>query len=95
MTCPVLPAGTLAKYGLTQKQYEYMWKLHKGLCWICNRPPKKVRLNIDHDHVTGRVRGLLCFRCNKFLVGRHRVGLLLHKAASYVDSTFDGRKVCV
>lgn len=32
-----------------------------GLCAICKRPKK---LNVDHDHKTGEIRGLLCSRCN-------------------------------
>lgn len=42
-------------------------------CAICERPESsfKRRLNVDHNHRTGQVRGLLCYRCNKFIVGRH------------------------
>jgi len=36
-------------------------------CWICGRPPKTRRLHIDHDHRTGKVRGLLCHSCNRRL----------------------------
>jgi hypothetical protein len=35
-----------------------------GVCAICGNPPKTRRLHIDHDHKTGKVRGLLCHRCN-------------------------------
>lgn len=37
------------------------------VCAICGGKPKTRRLHIDHDHKTGRVRGLLCYRCNRFL----------------------------
>lgn len=45
----------------------------KGLCGLCQRPESsfKMRLAVDHNHKTGQVRGLLCYRCNKFIVGRH------------------------
>jgi hypothetical protein len=59
------------KYGIDIETYERMLRAQDGVCAICRRPPKTVRLNVDHDHKTGRVRGLLCFRCNKFQVGRH------------------------
>ena len=38
-----------------------------GVCAICGNPPKTRGLSIDHDHKTGAVRGLLCFRCNRAL----------------------------
>ena len=42
-------------------------------CGICQKPESgfKMRLAVDHNHKTGLVRGLLCYRCNKFVVGRH------------------------
>lgn len=46
---------------------------HGNQCAICkkHRSEFKNNLSVDHAHRTGRIRGLLCFRCNKFLVGRH------------------------
>ena len=44
-----------------------------GCCAICRKKETefKCRLSVDHNHKTGQVRGLLCYRCNKFIVGRH------------------------
>jgi hypothetical protein len=53
------------QYGLTVEQYEAMLKEQHGLCAICQKPPKKRRLDVDHDHADGHVRQLLCERCNK------------------------------
>ena len=60
-----------ADYGMTIEQYDEMIKEQKGLCAICGRKPQKggnqfVKnfLVIDHDHKTGKVRGLLCSECN-------------------------------
>ncbi len=38
----------------------------KELCALCGR---KQKLSVDHDHVSGEVRGLLCNRCNRRLAG--------------------------
>ena len=80
-------------YGITLRQYRKMLKRQKGVCAVCGKPPKKVSLNVDHDHETDRVRGLLCFFCNKKIVGRHHNGKLLRAAADWVDSDFDGRHI--
>lgn len=37
------------------------------VCAICGAKPKTRKLHLDHDHKTGRVRGLLCHRCNRSL----------------------------
>ncbi len=49
--------------------------LQNRCCAICGKDEKsfKHRLNVDHNHKTGQVRGLLCYRCNKFIVGRHNL----------------------
>lgn len=52
------------KYGITEEIYRQMIKDQRGLCKICKRPPGKVRLSVDHDHKTEKVRGLLCGPCN-------------------------------
>jgi len=57
-------------YGITVQQYEHLFTTQNGLCAICGQPESSVldgkikRLAVDHDHVTGKVRGLLCGRCN-------------------------------
>lgn len=53
------------RYGISIEQYEKMAEKQKGLCFICeNLPRKGYRLSVDHDHITGQVRGLLCNECN-------------------------------
>ena len=41
-------------------------------CAICEKPRSafKKNLAIDHNHKSGKIRGLLCYRCNKFILGR-------------------------
>ena len=52
--------------------YESLLEAQGGVCAICGRPERRMsrvggvvrRLAVDHDHVTGQVRGLLCHDCN-------------------------------
>lgn len=49
------------RYGLTSEQIDQLSMLQNGKCKICNKKSWSV---VDHDHVTGLVRGLLCQGCN-------------------------------
>lgn len=82
------------KYGLTLAQYNEMLRLQNGRCKLCGRKPKRI-LHVDHDHFTGRVRGLLDYYCNRRVIGRHRFPEVLERAAAYLRSTFDGRALVV
>lgn len=53
-----------SKYGLTEEQYETKKKLQGQRCAICNQVKN---LCVDHNHKTGRIRGLLCHNCNTAL----------------------------
>jgi len=59
----------MKKYGLTPKDYDVMYEKQKGCCDICRRHQSefKNRLAVDHDHETGKIRGLLCMVCNTHL----------------------------
>ena len=62
------PKARLQRYGLTQEIYKSMLLEQQGLCQMCKNPPKSSRpLVIDHDHKTKKVRGLLCYGCNRVL----------------------------
>lgn len=60
----------IARYGMTVEDHDAMLAAQDGVCAICGNPPDPdgvraaSRLHIDHDHATGRVRGLLCNLCN-------------------------------
>ena len=51
-------------YGLSLAEIEAMVEAQGGLCAVCGKRPAK---HVDHDHATGRVRGVLCFQCNAAL----------------------------
>lgn len=61
------------KHGLTLKQYEAMAEKQFHRCAICGDYETRanqggiMNLNVDHDHDTGKIRGLLCNRCNRVL----------------------------
>jgi hypothetical protein len=65
--------NTASKYGMTHEQYEDMLMQQNGACAICGKPESRMirgsvaMLAIDHDHETGKVRGLLCSWCNRRL----------------------------
>lgn len=72
-------------YGISLDEYEAMWRRQCGLCAVCERPESEKRLAVDHDHVTGEVRGLLCQHCNH--LGKFRdAPTLLTTAATYLKS---------
>lgn len=78
------------KYGLTLIQYREKLVSQDSLCEICRRPETgkhptwkgSLPLAVDHDHVSGNIRGLLCHACNK------RLGVIesnwLEKAVAYL-----------
>ena len=73
-------------YGITAEQYDEMFEAQGGVCAICGRPPKNMPLNVDHDHETGEVRGLLCWSCNHRVLGAVRDSIeLLQRAAAYLE----------
>lgn len=60
-----------SRYGVDLEWFESKLEEQGGVCKICGKTNDSgKRLHVDHDHQTGKVRGLLCFRCN------HRLGVL-------------------
>jgi hypothetical protein len=58
------------EFGITPKQYEEIMRWQLNVCAICGyteRCAGRDRLAVDHDHATGRIRGLLCTNCNRIL----------------------------
>ena len=76
----------MRKYGISLDQYDAMLEAQGGGCFICRRPPREdISLHVDHDHATGKVRGILCFCRNNALADFQEDPALLRKAASYVS----------
>lgn len=77
------------KYGLTRADYAALLASQDGRCAICSNPlADEERVpHVDHDHSSGRVRGLLCFLCNTAL-GKFRDDPdLLRAAIAYLERT--------
>jgi hypothetical protein len=66
-----LRVGMKKKYGFTPEQYDSMLESQGGKCIVCGSDNLRhgviIGLAIDHDHVTGKIRGLLCSNCNTAL----------------------------
>lgn len=52
------------RYGITLKEYDAMFAQQGNVCAICKLSDEKT-MHIDHDHETGKVRGILCSQCNQ------------------------------
>jgi hypothetical protein len=55
-----------SKYGINKEQYNIMMLNQDGKCKICEKELHE-EIHIDHNHTTGKVRGILCGKCNKGL----------------------------
>lgn len=90
----------LEAYGITEAQWDKIFTMQKGRCPIClqklRRPGNKEgkpASAVDHDHKTGRVRGIVDYHCNRRIIGRHRDTDKLKRLVAYLDSSFDGREI--
>lgn len=76
-----------SKYGITRDDYEAMMEAQGGACAICLRAPEPGRhLAVDHEHDTGRVRGLLCRTCNSALGLFYENTDSMRRAIAYLES---------
>jgi 5-methylcytosine-specific restriction endonuclease McrA len=72
-----------SNYGISVEEYENLLAKQNGKCAICGNLFVKTPY-VDHDHITGKVRGLLCHQCNSGL-GYFKDNLeLLNKAVNYL-----------
>jgi hypothetical protein len=73
-------------YGISMEQYQVLLVKQGGKCGICKRPERLGQaLSVDHDHKTGRVRGLLCRKCNRSLGGFDDDPVRLEAALRYLQ----------
>src|SRR5690242_15629129 len=71
----------LRRYGISAKEFDRLVAAQGGVCPICGREKPE---HVDHDHATGKLRGILCFNCNGGL-GQFRDSIdALDRAAAYL-----------
>lgn len=76
------------RYGITAEEVDVLLEKQRGLCAICSLiPDPKLRnpWHVDHDHSTGRVRGILCHSCNTALGNFKDDPEILRKALEYLQ----------
>jgi hypothetical protein len=71
------------KYAVDPVDIHKLLLAQGGTCAICHKPPYKKKLAVDHNHLTGKIRGLLCTRCN-IGIGYLATPELLELAANYL-----------
>jgi len=77
------------KFGLTVEEYDVLNRQQRGTCAACGGQMQNGnRLAVDHDHKTGRVRGLLCINCNRALGYVDDNPELLRKLAAYLEREY-------
>ena len=73
------------EYGITPAEYNEKLEEQDGVCAICNQPQiLNRRLSVDHEHETGKVRGLLCLNCNSALALFRESTDRMHAAIFYL-----------
>ena len=76
-----------AKYNITIEEYDALFMSQGGLCVICHTPEPggRGRFHVDHNHETGKVRSLLCARCNTGIGQFKENPDTMRAAADYVE----------
>jgi hypothetical protein len=82
------------RYGMTYEQWEAMREAENYSCMICGITEEELgkRLDVDHCHSSGKVRGLLCNPCNTVLGHARDKIEILEAAATYLKENSDGYK---
>lgn len=87
-----LAAMRALNYGCTNDELDAMFATQQGKCAICQMPEvtthkgRPRQLSVDHDHVTGKIRALLCVACNTGLGFLRDDPAVLEAAIAYLDA---------
>lgn len=72
------------QYGITETDYNTLFDKQGGVCAICKQPETQGTLPIDHNHKTGKIRGLLCHKCNRAIGSLQENYSILRSASAYL-----------
>ena len=73
-------------FGISLTDYESMFQIQKGLCFICEKTcPTGHKLAVDHCHTTGKIRSLLCLTCNALLGYLENRAIPIEKYLNYIE----------
>jgi len=74
------------RFGISLEEYDRLFEKQNGVCAICGEPAnRRGSLDVDHDHDTGEIRGLLCWNCNTGIGKFKENAALLKRAAKYLE----------
>jgi len=75
------------KYMMTQEEWDTLFTSQGNSCAVCRTtdPGTKYHWHTDHCHDTNKVRGILCHRCNSFLLRYGTTPAILRAAADYLE----------
>lgn len=76
------------RYGITLAEYDTMLDSQQGRCAICGttEPSNAGRFHVDHNHISGEVRGLLCSSCNMGIGKLQDSPIILRSALKYLET---------
>lgn len=75
----------MQRYGITLEEKKSIFDLQNGVCGICGKDNHGGKnWHIDHNHVTGEVRGILCSGCNVMIAHAHDNPNTLELGAAYL-----------
>ena len=82
------------RYSISVEDFEAFFQKQNGCCAVCSVPIDKARCRIDHDHQSGKVRGLLCTSCNTGIGLLKDSLVILENAARYLRDNDEKRIDC-
>jgi hypothetical protein len=77
----------MQKYGIGADEVDELIRRQGGVCAVCRKREAK---QVDHDHETGAVRGIVCLLCNAAMGAFHDDPDLIRRAIAYVEENSNG-----